>query len=147
MHTQYITCNSKETHKLGQELAKEILKTKLKKALVIGLKGELGGGKTTFVQGLAKGLGVKEKVLSPTFLIVKRFELKNKSNLFHIDCYRIKGVKDLKGLGLKDMISNPKNIIVIEWYQRIEKALPKDIIIIGFKVVDEDTREIVVSDL
>ena len=74
-----LTKSPSETKKLAEALAKGILKqeTKSKKAIVIGLTGELGSGKTTFLQGFAKGLGIKQKILSPTFIIMRKFEIRN----------------------------------------------------------------------
>jgi len=81
----------KTTKRIAKELAKTILKSpKRKRALVLALKGELGTGKTSFVQGLAKGLGVTGNILSPTFLIVRKYQLPNTKHLYHIDCYRLK---------------------------------------------------------
>ena len=75
---EFITNNPCQTKKLGEKFAERILKEKLKKrAFVIGLKGDLGGGKTTFLQGFAKGLGIKEKILSPTFIILRKFKVKS----------------------------------------------------------------------
>ena len=72
----YITKSYKQTQKLGENFAKEILKSPVNKgAIVLGLQGNLGGGKTTFLQGFAKGLNIKEKILSPTFVILKRFKI------------------------------------------------------------------------
>ena len=79
MQQKSITNSSSQTKELGEKLAKKISKGKPKKAaFVIGLKGELGGGKTTFLQGFARGLGVKEKILSPTFIIMKKFQIPKK---------------------------------------------------------------------
>jgi len=84
-----ITSNSNQTKKLGEKFAKEILKKGVN--VVIGLQGELGSGKTTFIQGFAKGLGIKEKILSPTFIIYKSYPLPttNYKLFYHFDCYRI----------------------------------------------------------
>ena len=76
---EYLTKSPSETKNLGERIAKKVLKTKPKeKAFVIGLIGELGGGKTTFLQGFARGLGIKEKILSPSFVIMKRFDISHK---------------------------------------------------------------------
>ena len=117
------------------------------KAVIIGLTGNLGGGKTTFLQGFAKGLGIKEKILSPTFVILKRFVIPAKAgiqvrNFYHIDCYRLKKSEDILELGFGKIISDPKNIVAIEWPERIKKVLPKNTIFIDFKFVDEKTREV-----
>jgi len=143
----YKTKSDKDTQELGEDFAKEILNLPKKDdAIVIGLSGNLGGGKTTFLQGFAKGLGIKEKVLSPTFLILKKFEIRNSksefTNFYHIDCYRLKNEKDILELGWKEIISDPKNIVAVEWPEIIKKALPKNIIEINFNFAAENTREI-----
>lgn len=136
-----ITKSDKETKKLGRRLAKKIIKRKpLKKAFVIGLEGDLGGGKTTFLQGFAKGLGIKQKITSPTFVIIKRF-----TNFYHIDCYRIKKPKELLNLGFKKIISDPKNIVVIEWADRIRKIMPQNTTWIKFSFIDKNKREIMLQ--
>lgn len=141
------TTSSKETQKIGEDFAKEILKkaasakASAPEAIIFGLSGNLGGGKTTFLQGFAKGLGIKEKVLSPTFVVQKRFPIKN-GNFYHIDCYRLKDEKDILEIGWEKIIKDPKNIVAVEWPEIIKKVLPKDIMEINFNFVDEDTREI-----
>ena len=146
MKLKYLTTSPSQTKKLGEILAKEALKTKIKKtAQIFGLEGDLGGGKTTFLQGFAKGLGIKQKILSPTFIIIKNFPISDFQflNFYHIDCYRIEKAKEILDLGFKKIISNPKNIVVIEWSDRIKKILPADIIILKFKFINEKTREVV----
>lgn len=137
MKKEFITSSSAETKKLGRELGREIIKKK--EAVVIGLIGELGGGKTTFIQGLAKGVGVKEKILSPTFIIFRKF--KNKKPFYHFDCYRVKE-KDLLDLGFKEIISH-KNIVVVEWADKIKKIMPQNTIWINFKFINDKTRKII----
>ena len=141
-----LTVNCEETKKVGQLLAKKFLTSPLKKkAFIIGMEGELGGGKTTFVQGFAGGIGIREKILSPTFVILKRFKitkLKYK-NFYHIDCYRTEKLKDILELGFKEIISNPENIVAIEWADRIKKILPKDTFWIKFKFLDKEKRQII----
>ena len=148
MKKEYITSSSTQTKKLGQKLAKDILKKKPEKtAFVIGLEGELGSGKTTFVQGFAKALGIKEKVLSPTFVIIKRFQFNNLTikqfnNFYHLDCYRIKKPRELLDLGFKEIISNPRNIVAVEWADKIKKIMPEDVLWINFEFIDEKKRKI-----
>lgn len=146
-----LTKNQSQTRKEGEILAKKILKRPAgKKALVLALEGGLGGGKTTFLQGFARGLGIKEKVLSPTFVIMKRFPLEgNKSrfrNFFHLDCYRIKGPKDLDSLEFKKIINDPSNLVAVEWSERIKKSLPKKRIRMKFEFKDKNTRNIFYSN-
>ena len=148
MKKENITSSSAQTKKLGQKLAKDILKKKPEKtAFVIGLEGELGSGKTTFVQGFAKALGIKEKVLSPTFVIIKRFQFNNLTikqfnNFYHLDCYRIKKPRELLDLGFKEIISNPRNIVAVEWADKIKKIMPEDVLWINFEFIDEKKRKI-----
>src|SRR4030042_4363035 len=115
---EIITNNFNQTKKLGEFLAQKLKQGARKQALVLGLKGDLGGGKTTFIQGFAKGLGIKQKVLSPTFIIMRKFQIpKSKfqtnsksqiskfKTLYHIDCYRLVRDKEILDLGLKEIIS------------------------------------------
>ena len=141
----FITTSSYQTQKAGEILAKEILKTKLgKKAIVVGLSGELGWGKTTFLQGFAKGLEIREKILSPTFIIMKKFSIFNFqfSNFYHIDCYRIQRPKELLDLGFKEIISNPGNVVAVEWADKIKKILPQNTVWLKFDFINNQTREI-----
>ncbi|HEY4496873.1 MAG TPA: tRNA (adenosine(37)-N6)-threonylcarbamoyltransferase complex ATPase subunit type 1 TsaE [Candidatus Paceibacterota bacterium] len=114
----------------------EILKKKRKKeAVVISLVGDLGAGKTTLVKAFARAIGVKKKIISPTFLIIRRIKIfghKKFENFFHVDAYRIKP-KDIINLGFKDVLKNEKNIIVIEWGDRIKKILPRNTTWINLK--------------
>ena len=152
----YLTNGPSQTKKLGEAWAKEISRGWLKDvALSVGLEGDLGGGKTTFLQGFAKGLGIKEKILSPTFVIMKKFQIPNyKSqtnskfkipkfkNFYHIDCYRIKNPKELLDLRFKEIISNPQNIVAIEWAEKVKKILPQRVLAVRFDFIDKNKRRI-----
>ncbi len=145
MKREYITNSILETQKLAKQLAKEILKNqKGQKAQVLGLEGDLGGGKTTFLQGFAKGLGIKKKILSPTFVILKKFKVKHKI-FYHIDCYRIKKPKEILDLGFKQIISDPKNIVAVEWSNRIKRIMPKNTILINFEFINKNKRKIIIK--
>lgn len=137
---KFFTKNEKETQKLAQILAKEILKTpkSTKEALVIGFEGNLGAGKTTFIQAFAKGMGIRGRLTSPTFVLMKKY-----GNLYHLDCYRIKDSKDVLAMDFKEIISDPKNIILIEWAEKIRKILPKSKIWIKFKILGKRERLII----
>jgi len=143
MKLKYLSKSSLQTQKIGKTVAKEILKIK-KGPIVLGLEGELGGGKTTFLQGFAKGLGSGEKITSPTFVILKRFRFFQGyfRSFYHIDCYRIKKIREILNLNFKKIISNPQNIIAIEWSDRIKKILPKKTLIIKFNFIDKTKRRI-----
>jgi tRNA threonylcarbamoyladenosine biosynthesis protein TsaE len=138
----FLVQNKKQTEGLAKMLAKEILKHKNNKklALVFGFTGNLGAGKTTFIQSFAKGLGIKSRLTSPTFVLMKKY-----GNLFHLDCYRIKDYKDILALDFQEIISNFKNIVVIEWAEKIKKILPKDTVWIKFKILDKDKRKIIIE--
>ena len=145
MRQEYISISPTQTEIVGQKIAKEILKSPPpKRAVIIGLMGDLGGGKTTFLKGFARGLGIKQKILSPTFVIMRRFKIQDSrfKNFYHIDCYRIENPKEILALGFKEIISDPKNIICVEWADRIKKILPKNSIILKFKFVDKNKRRI-----
>ncbi|MBU3934673.1 tRNA (adenosine(37)-N6)-threonylcarbamoyltransferase complex ATPase subunit type 1 TsaE [Patescibacteria group bacterium] len=137
-----------QTRKMGKIFAEKIIKKPLfEKAVIIGLVGDLGSGKTAFLQGFAKGLGIKEKVLSPTFLIIKRFPLNNKKikkwdNFYHIDCYRIEDLEELLQLNFEKIIQNPKNIIAVEWADKIRKKIPLGSVFINFTFIDKNKRKI-----
>jgi len=148
MQKTYLTTSPWQTKKLGENLAEEILGMKLKKkAIVLGLEGDLGGGKTTFLQGFARGLRVKQKILSPSFVILKRFHVPCFifHNFYHIDCYRIQKPKEILDLGFKEIISNPQNIVAIEWADRVKKLISKSTIKINFKLIKKKTRKIIIK--
>ncbi|MFA5360779.1 MAG: tRNA (adenosine(37)-N6)-threonylcarbamoyltransferase complex ATPase subunit type 1 TsaE [Candidatus Paceibacterota bacterium] len=119
-----------------------------RKALVVSLEGSLGSGKTEFLKGVAKCLELQEKIFSPTFLIMKSFPLsffkKDKKQFFetlwHLDCYRLKKAEDINDLGFKEIVSNPQNLIFIEWGDKIKKLLPKKHIRIKFKTIGKNAR-------
>jgi tRNA threonylcarbamoyladenosine biosynthesis protein TsaE len=155
---KFITKNFKETQKLGEELAKEI-----KNGTVVALYGDLGSGKTTFTQGFAKGFGIKKRLISPTFIIMRTYQvtINNKQKainkeqkpkiqeqrpktFYHVDLYRIQTEDDIRGIGLDEIIKNDKDIVVIEWAEKLGKLLPKEICKVYFKYLDEDRREIII---
>ncbi len=116
-----------ETKKIAATLAKTSLKNKRKRgAFVFALTGNLGSGKTTFIQGFARGLGIKRRITSPTFLIIRSYNLKAKTYklFYHIDAYRLKRPNELEILGFKEIAANPKNMVLVEWANKIKKILP-----------------------
>lgn len=153
---EIITNSSGETKKAAAALAAALDKKPIEagQALVIAFEGDLGAGKTTFIQGFAKGLGIKENVLSPTFVIQKDFSLpagggsvsggKNYKNFYHIDAYRLKNPEELLELGFKDLIENPENIIAIEWADKVKKILPRKILRIKFENLGKNKRKIII---
>ncbi|GMX58862.1 MAG: tRNA (adenosine(37)-N6)-threonylcarbamoyltransferase complex ATPase subunit type 1 TsaE [Candidatus Microsyncoccus archaeolyticus] len=138
---EIISNNFLETKELGKKIGKDILGCRKDKSTVLNLKGNLGAGKTTFIQGFALGLGIRKKILSPTFIIFNKYKIKD-GYFYHIDCYRIDKEKEMKDLGFDQIINNPKNIVAIEWGEKIKKIMPKNAIDIKFKILKENKRKI-----
>lgn len=132
-----LTKNSNQTKTFAKGLAKDF-----KSGGIIALSGGLGAGKTTFAQGFAQGLGIIDKIISPTFLIMKQYPIPNSNNYFyHIDLYRLENI-DLKNSGLEEILSDPENVVLIEWAEKIrgqKLTKPKFIQMIN---LSENTREI-----
>ncbi len=127
MITSRTSVSPRETRREGAFLAKELLKHRDQKPIIITLEGELGAGKTTFVKGFARELGLKRTITSPTFLIVRHYALRGfLKHFFHIDAYRIKNIKETKALGLKDIFSTPESVTLVEWPEHVRGALPRD---------------------
>ncbi len=152
-----LTKSLTETENLAARFVK-LLKP-ARAATIVALSGDLGSGKTTFTQAAARVLGVADHVTSPTFVIEKIYKLPNRSqgdtlkfpkvfpwehftHLIHLDCYRIKEASEIVNLGWAEIVANPKNLIFIEWPERIIDILPADHQKISFEFIDETTRQI-----
>ena len=133
-----------DTEKIAKEFIEKISMGIYDKALVVGLYGDLGSGKTTFTQSIAKIFNIKEDVTSPTYVIEKIYEIENKNfkNLIHIDAYRLDSAKELLALEWERILIDPRNIILIEWPERVAEVLPKNHAKIFFKFISEFEREI-----
>lgn len=134
-HTR-ITANAHETKALGREVARSI------KQGVLLLHGDLGSGKTTFTQGFAEGLGITERLLSPTFIIVRRYELPSAGLLYHLDLYRVQHASQLAELGLDEMSTDTDSYIVVEWPEKMEKIPDRESLDIYFTVLADGNHEI-----
>lgn len=135
-----VTKNFKETKELGKKLV-----SNLQGGEVICLSGDLGSGKTTFTQGVLEGLGAEKPYTSPTFMILKKYEIRKNlkiKKVFHIDTYRVEA-NDILDLGWEEIINNPENIVIVEWPERIQNILPKNYQQINFKWKNEKEREII----
>lgn len=128
-----ISKNERETMQLASKIAPKLVGND-----VITLTGDLGAGKTTFVKGLAKALGVKEDVISPTFNILKCY-FSSKPNLFHIDAYRLENIQ--QDLGLEEFIDGD-GICVIEWPNYISTLLPSKYLEVRIENIGESQRKI-----
>lgn len=146
MYKTIISTSTKQTKSLAADLL-----TKYPQNRIFALFGDLGSGKTTFTQGLAKALGIKNNVISPTFIIMRSYKLINPEKLsnisyfYHIDLYRIKNSNDLQELGLFELLKDPQNIFVIEWPEKIASLLPKNSISINFDYLNKNERKITIK--
>lgn len=142
---EIVTSSIEETQRFASELLGS-----LSGRNVIALRGDLGSGKTTFSQGIGKALGIKRHLQSPTFTIIKQYQLGEKFSfldLYHIDLYRLEGDIDINQLGLSEIMSDVKNLVLIEWAEKIEDKLPRKRIEISFEYVDEEKRRIKIKKL
>ena len=173
-----ISRSAAQTKKIAADLAKKILDTSIidhrpSSATVVALCGDLGAGKTTFTQGFAKALGIKHRMLSPTFLIFRKYDIKknlqssrpegrgspgaaifsagggsafggNFQFFYHVDLYRIHSAEELSILGFKKILHSPFNILLIEWAEKIKKILPKDTIWVQFEHGEKENERIVI---
>jgi len=144
--------NLEDTASVAQKLLEHIKSLSVNKfsafdelATVVGLYGDLGSGKTAFTKIFASLLGVEEVVSSPTFVIEKIYKietLENFSHLIHIDAYRLESEDEMKNLGWGEILKNSRNIILIEWPEKIIGLIPKNHIRINFDHIDETSRHI-----
>jgi len=136
-----ISNSEKETFDFAKNFAKQ-----LKGGKIIELYGNLGAGKTIFTKGLASGIGIKEVINSPTFVIMKIYKIKKKynkiKNLVHIDAYRINSDEDIIDIGIKEYFNRDDTIIIIEWAENIKKIILQKSIKIKIKVIDKNIRKI-----
>ncbi len=117
MISTFTTYSEKETIDLGIDLAGQ-----LKHGDVVALFGDLGSGKTRFVQGICKGLGVREHTASPTFTIVNEYAV-NAINIYHFDFYRINSLQEIREIGFDEYV-NSDGICLIEWAEKASQLLP-----------------------
>jgi tRNA threonylcarbamoyladenosine biosynthesis protein TsaE len=139
---EYISNSVEETFAIGKELS-----ATLKGGEVLALFGNLGAGKTAFVQGLAVGLGIKDCVNSPTFAIMKLYKV-NKGiikQFCHVDAYRLNIASELSDIGINDYINKLDTIIAIEWAEKVNNILPKKFIAIKLIASEENTRKITIK--
>lgn len=138
----FITNSLKETQELASKIAK-----KLKPSSIIAFQGELGAGKTSFIQGLALGLGIKKNyyVNSPTFTILNIYK-GGKMPLYHYDWYRLGSDGEAADLGLEEYFDG-KGVTVIEWAEKFPNLLPERTIWIKMEVKGELSREIKITNI
>lgn len=150
--------NIAETERCARQLLKTLAPQK-GGATVLGLAGNLGAGKTAFAKCVAKLLGVRETVTSPTFVIMKTFKISSPDrrlsvarlparqvgrwlHLIHVDAYRIEKPEELLRLGWREIVSDPRNLILLEWPERVREILPRGTQIVRFRFINETSRRI-----
>jgi tRNA threonylcarbamoyladenosine biosynthesis protein TsaE len=141
---EFITQSPEATFEFGKKIGSE-----LKGSEILALHADLGGGKTTLTQGIAAGLGIKSQINSPSFIIMREYDLPDNKFFYHVDLYRLedKFEEELRNLGIADLWGKPENIFVIEWAQKIPKLLPKNTINIFLETIDENSRKIIIKKL
>jgi tRNA threonylcarbamoyladenosine biosynthesis protein TsaE len=145
MAMKIITKSTAETQELANNIAKEIIANK--RPNLVLLEGELGGGKTTFTQGFIAGLGIKQNVTSPTFVIMKPYKVPDSEyKVYHFDLYRLSQEWEVLDLGIMDLLQNPQNILLVEWASKTPKLwenLPHSKI--EFEVFNVTVRNITIN--
>lgn len=136
MNEVYRTESFNQTQDLGK-----LFSSKLKKGDIVALRGNLGSGKTTFVQGLANGLGIMKRINSPTFVIIRSYNTPQ-AMFYHVDLYRLANENSLEGIGLLEILEEQSSILAIEWPEKMGHYLPKRRWDISFTDVGENIREI-----
>lgn len=149
-----ISTSAQETRDLGARLFRQIRAAGPRdSAVVLGLTGALGAGKTTLVQGLAHEAGVREKITSPTYVISRRYEVPNSGyetgnvfkNIYHVDAYRLESPAELLRLGWREMVEEPTNLVLVEWADRIRSVLPVDVRLLEFRHRGLGKRAVTIS--
>ncbi|OGH37529.1 MAG: hypothetical protein A3B44_02965 [Candidatus Levybacteria bacterium RIFCSPLOWO2_01_FULL_38_21] len=167
----FITNNSGETQNLGENFARSILASlvqgvSLSRSGVVALYGNLGSGKTTFVQGLARGFGIKKRIISPTFIIVRQYKVSplrspfghlgggegirpstppRCNTFYHVDLYRIENQREIEGLGLREILEDQNSVVAIEWAEKMKSLLPKKSWDIKFEDLGRNRRKITIN--
>lgn len=137
----YVSHSLEET----EQIAKEWLNN-YKGGSVVGLSGHLGAGKTVFVKAVARGLGIEEEITSPTFVIMKIYETQHPKwkRLVHIDAYRLEKREELEVLNWEQLVSDPNNLIMVEWPENVGLDKDEGVSKLNFEVLNKSEYRIVV---
>jgi tRNA threonylcarbamoyladenosine biosynthesis protein TsaE len=135
---EIISRSAEQTRRVGMRLG-----ALLKQGDVVHLVGELGAGKTTFVQGVSAGWGSLDPATSPTFVLVNVYRRPDHQVLYHLDAYRLSGLQDAWDLDLDEMFEN--GTLLIEWAERIREALPDECLSVKLTMVDENQRDLLID--
>lgn len=139
-----ITHSAEETRMFAGKFARRV-----KPKSVIALYGDLGAGKTTFAQGFLSALGADEPYISPTFVIMKQYELPESKNdirrVYHVDAYRIDDSSDIEKLGFEEWFTDPAGLVLVEWPEKLGRLLPVDVKKISLVWISDTEREIMIE--
>lgn len=139
----HTTTSPQQTTALGARLGDFLLAGEGEELGVLCLWGELGSGKTTFTQGLVRSLGSTSRLLSPTFIIVRRYDLDTRiKTVYHVDLYRLEHERDLSAIGMTEFIDDPDALVIIEWPERMGSMLPKKRMDITFATHSDGAHQI-----
>ncbi len=136
------TKSAKETQKFANKFAK-----KIKNGGVVCLFCNLGTRKTGFSQAVAKIIGGKDRVVSPTYILVRRYEIPKNRFFWHIDLYRMNTLEEIKVLGIEEIADDPENVVLIEWPEKILELLPQKRWEIHFNSTGKNSRAIEIKNL
>ena len=125
---------------LAQEIAK-----RLSPGMVIALNGDLGAGKTTFTQALAKAAGIQDIVHSPTFVLMNVYR-QGPLPFYHLDLYRLNSVDDLENIGAEELIPSKDGVTIVEWADKMPEVLPPHYIQIDIAYQDEQQRQFTITE-
>ncbi len=159
------SASPQETRGFAERFAGDVLAGTLggrSNAFVVALSGELGAGKTTFVQGFVRGFGLRRRIVSPTFVFIRRYALqrtKNSAkggsasggkgqgirfaNFYHVDAYRVRSKKDLVGLGLKEIFADSGSLVLVEWAESVKWLLPKDAVWVRMRHGEHENERVI----
>ena len=141
-----VSRSEEETMRLGREFGEKYLRA----GTVVCVRGELGAGKTHFIKGIARSLGIDDRELtSPTFALAHEFDcvLRGEAfSLYHLDCYRFEKPEELLELGVEDYLYPKRAATIIEWPERIASLIPKGAIRVEIRLISETDREIEISN-
>ena len=140
----FLSKSLEDTEKVAGIILDKAKNTPVDGALVISLSGNLGAGKTTLTQSIAKHLGISDHVKSPTFLIMETYPISfgRFHQLIHIDAYRIESPGEIKSLWFTDFIKDQGNLIILEWPEKIPSLVPENALRVNLSFIDKNIREI-----
>jgi len=130
-----VTQNPEATKQVGKNLGQN-----LSAGSIIALTGELGSGKTTLVQGIGEGMGIKSLIKSPSFVIINEYD--GPLPLYHFDLYRLNNAEEILSLGYEEYFYKKRGVVVIEWAKKIKDLLPEEYLEINLKIVNLSKRKI-----